>query len=569
MKSSVPIHRASAILAAICAALGLCPINASAAISSEDLARITEAVPQLSLVKPQRPRRLLIFTRNVGYGGHPSIHHANEAFRLIGKRTGAFETLVFDDPSVFDSKSLRRFDAVFFNNTVGNCFTNADLRRNLMEFVVGGGGLMGVHGTTVAFTHWPGAVEDWPEFGFLIGGRGANHKASDEHVWMKLDDAGNPITAMFTPSGFSYRDEFFRVHEPYSRKRVRVLLSMDTNRTDVSAGPALGNCYRPDGDYAVAWIRNHGRGRVFYCTIAHNPSVFWDPTMLRFYQAAIQFVLGDLKVNCTPSAWLTPATLAQEKLGWRLGVEAYTFHKYTLFDGIEKTANLGVPFMGGLSFQKVSASMPKNFEPGLTDDELAQVRMKLHESGLRLLTYYIHDIPADEAGCRRVFEFGRKMGIETFISEPKLEALPVIEKFCDEYDIRVALHNHDAKASPHYWDPEKIVELCRDRSPRLGIAADVGYWIRSGIDPVRAIERCGNRILTVQLHDLNSRQADAHDVPWGTGAGQTARILEALRKSGAPVTMIGLEYSHNFMTSLPEISQSIEFYNQAVLKLAP
>ena len=133
------------------------------------------------------------------------------------------------------------------------------------------------------------------------------------------------------------------------------------------------------------------------------------------------------------------------------------------------------PYIGGLSFQKVSADIPKNFEPGLTDDELRQIRLKLDAAGLRLLTYYIQDIPGDEAGCRKVFEFGRKLGIETFMSEPKPEALDMIEKFCDEYGINVALHNHDQKASPHYWNPEGILKACagpqqaprRLRRPRL------------------------------------------------------------------------------------------------------
>jgi type 1 glutamine amidotransferase len=109
-----------------------------------------------------------------------------------------------------------------------------------------------------------------------------------------------------------------------------VLLSIDTEKTDMNQGQARGNCFREDNDYALAWVRQYGRGRVFYCTIAHNPYVFWDPKMLQFYLAAAQFALGDLSAPTTPSSKLTPAIRAQEKLGWRLGIEAYTFHKYTL-----------------------------------------------------------------------------------------------------------------------------------------------------------------------------------------------------------------------------------------------
>ena len=76
----------------------------------------------------------------------------------------------------------------------------------------------------------------------------------------------------------------------------------------------------------------------------------------------------------------------------------------------------------------------------LSDEELKSVRLKLDAAGVRLLTYYIHNIPGDEAGCRKVFEFGRKLGIETFMSEPAPENLDTIERFCDAYDIMVAIH---------------------------------------------------------------------------------------------------------------------------------
>ena len=535
---------------------------------AEARARIEKAVPGKAMVQPLKPRRLLIFTLNVGYGGHPSMAYANEAFFLMGQKTGAFETEVSSDPAVFERSRLQRFDAVFFNNNVGNCFTNADLRRNLQEFITGGGGLMGVHGTTVAFTRWPGAFEDWPEFGYMIGGRGANHKESDEHVWINVEDPASPLTKVFGTGPFDYRDEFFRVHEPYSRDRLRILLSIDTAKTDLKRGDPRGNVMRVDNDYALAWIRNYGRGRVFYSTIAHNPYVFWDPRMLEFYLAAAQFALGDLPVHTTPSARLSPAVRAQETLGWKLGIEAYTFHKFTFYETIEKTAQLGLPYVGGLSFQKVSRDLAKDFDPQLSDAELESIRLKLEQAGLRLLTYYIHDLPADEAACRKVFEFGRKMGIETFVSEPKPEALDVIARFCDEYGINVALHNHDQKASPQYWNPENIAKLCQGRTPRLGACGDLGYWMRSGIDPIQAARTLGKRLLTIQMHDLHDRGPDGHDVPWGTGVGRTAEFLAEIQRLGIQPTMFGLEYSYDWLESIPKIAQSIEFFNLTSLNLA-
>ncbi len=544
------------------------PAESPTAIPQQQRLKMEEAIPMRAFVAPAEPRKLLIFDLNVGYGGHRSIPYANLAFTLMGRKTGAFETVVSRDPSVFKQENLKQFDAVFFNNTVGNLFESPELRHSLIEFVYGGGGLLGVHGTSVAFTRWPGAHEDWPEFGIMLGARGASHRDSDEHVFIKLDDPAHPLNQPFGGSGFDYRDEFFRVHEPYSRGRVRVLLSIDTQKTDMSQGAARGNCFREDDDYALAWVRHYGRGRVFYCTIAHNPYVFWDPKMLRFYLAAVQFALGDLPAPTIPSAKLTPAVRAREKLGWRLGITAYTFHKYTLFEAIDKTAELGLPYVGGLSFQKVSKQAPKNFDFQLSDDELRQVRLKLDSAGVRLLTYYIHTIPGDEAGCRSVFEFGRKMGVETLISEPPAEALDTIERFCDEYDINLAIHNHGRKTSPRYWQPEGILEVCRGRSKRIGACGDLGYWMRSGIDPVEAARTLGDRLITLQVHDLNELSSEGHDVPWGTGAGKTEEFVTEIHRLGVKPTMFGLEYSYDWLDSMPEIAECIRFLDDLSLKLA-
>jgi type 1 glutamine amidotransferase/sugar phosphate isomerase/epimerase len=561
------LARAAATTACL-AATPWCSLAAAAAVSEEQRQKIEAALPEKAFASPRRPRKLLIFDLNVNYGGHGSIPTANHAFTRMGQKTGAFETVISRDPAVFQPASLRQFDAVFFNNNVGNCFTDSALRQSLVDFVYAGGGLMGVHGASVAFTQWPGAVEDWPEFGLMIGARGANHKANNEHVFIKLEEPDHPLNQAAGGQDFDYRDEFFRVHEPYSRHRLRILWSMDTTKTDMNQQPAYGKLARPDNDYALAWVRNYGRGRTFYCTVAHHPAVFWDARMLRFYLGAAQFVLGDLPAPTIPSARLTPALRAQEKLGWRLGLEAYTFHKFTLFESIEKTAQLGLPYLGGLSFQKVSHGIPKNLEPGLSDEELRQIRFKLDDAGVRLLTYYIQDIPGDEAGCRRLFEFGRKLGIETFMSEPKPEALDTIEKFCDAYDLNVALHNHDPKASPHYWNPEGILKVCQGRSQRLGACADIGYWMRAGLDPIEGVRKLKDRLLTIQMHDLHTLSADGHDVPWGTGAGQAEAFIKEVHRLGLKPTMWGLEYSYNFLESLPDIAKCIEFFNKVSLELA-
>lgn len=533
-------------------------------IVQDDRARIMEALPDAAPASPKQSRKLLIFDLNVVYGGHPSRFYANLAVQEMGKKTGAFDVVITRDPAVFEKETLSQFDAVLFNSTVGNQFTDSKLRQNLLDFVYGGGGLLGIHGTTMAFWRWgANGGDDWPEFGKMLGARGANHRAMQEKVVMKVDAPGHPLMKPFPSNSFSLIDEFFRVHDPYSRDRLRVLFSIDTDKTDLSAKPHE----RKDKDYACAWVRSYGRGRVFYSTVGHNPYQFWDPTVLEFYLGAIQFALGDLPAPTLPSARLTPALAAQEKLGLPLGITAYTFHRYTLFETIEMTEQLGLAYLGGLSFQKVSKDINKNFEAGLTDEELQAIRDKLDQAGVRLLTHFYATIPGDDQGCRKVFEFARKMGIETLISEPPLETLDTIERYCNAYDINLAIHNHDQKASPHYWSPKAVMEVCGNRGPRIGVCADTGYWMRSGIDPVAAVEKIGKRLFVIQMHDLNELTPKGHDVPWGTGTGRIDVFLREIQRQGVKPKMIGLEYSYDFLDNLPEVEQSAQYFDNMTLEL--
>lgn len=556
------------VRAALVAAAILAVATFASGQDAEETKRIEAAIPKKAQVKPLKPRKLLIFELNVGYPGHPSIQTATTAFALMGRRTGAFETVVSRDPAVFARDSLKQFDAVFFNNTVGNCFEDPTLRRNLVEFVMGGGGLMGVHGTSVGFTQWPGAIEDWPEFGCMFGARGASHTDAEEKALLRLEDPDHPVLRAFGGKNFEHADEFFRFGEPYSRKRVRVLLSMDNAASAKLQGKDRIQQFRADDDYAVAWVRNYGRGRVFYSSLAHHQRNFWNPRLLQFYLDGIQFILGDLPAPTIPSERLSPAIRAQEKLGWRLGVEAYTFHRVSFFETIERTAKMGLAYVGGLSFQRVSPDIPKNLDPSLTDEEIEKVRLKLDAEGVRLLTYYIQDIPGDEAECRKVFEFGRKLGIETFMTEPAVTALDTIERFCDEYGINVALHNHDQKASPNYWSPEAILKVCKGRSKRIGAAADVGYWMRGGIDPVAGIRKLGQRLITIQMHDLHEISPQGHDVPWGTGAAPVEKMVLEMHRLKIKPTMFGLEYSLDFDNNLAAVEKTADWFNRLSVRTA-
>jgi type 1 glutamine amidotransferase len=113
----------------------------------------------------------------------------------------------------------------------------------------------------------------------------------------------------FDGKEFLYMDEFFRFPTaPYSREKLHVLLSMDVQKTDMNQGrPCQWPCVRPDHDYAVSWIRSYGKGRVFFAILGHQPTIFTTPPLADYFFRGIQFILGDLNADTTPSAKLSAA----------------------------------------------------------------------------------------------------------------------------------------------------------------------------------------------------------------------------------------------------------------------
>ncbi len=275
------------------------PIRGPERLSEKDREGVEAAVPAVAATKPEKPRKLLVFDLNVAYPGHGSIPAANMAIDLWGKKTGAYTAIFDNNLDNLKYPKIKEFDAVFLNNSVGQVFPDPEVRKGLMRFIREGGGLAGYHGTSHASI-------DWIEFGDMLGARAGSHRDTKEKAIVKIDDPRSPLTAAFDGKEFEWQDEFFRfTTPPYSRDKVHVLLSFDAEKTDMHQKPDCDICDRADNDIAVSWIRSYGKGRIFYASIGHLPTLFETPSMAKFFLAGLQFVLGDLRADTTPSAELT------------------------------------------------------------------------------------------------------------------------------------------------------------------------------------------------------------------------------------------------------------------------
>jgi hypothetical protein len=257
-------------------------------LSPQTLEKVQAALPDKALVAVSAPRKVLVFTLTKGFR-HSSIPLAAETLRLIGEKTGAFTTVTSDDLEMLRPANLAKFDVFCSDQNTGNLTDDAELRQSLLDFVKNGKGWVGIHAAT--------DVGGWkfPEYHELIGGLFAGHPFG--HISVKLDDPQSPLTAMFGGQGFEIRDEIYTFRAPYSREKLRVLLSLDWENSNIQKG---GN--RADNDYALSWIREYGQGRVFYCAFGHQDAIWWNPAILQHYLAGVQYAAGDLKADATPSA---------------------------------------------------------------------------------------------------------------------------------------------------------------------------------------------------------------------------------------------------------------------------
>jgi hypothetical protein len=259
-------------------------------VSDETTAKIEAAAPEKATAKPAKARKILVFWLCKDFF-HESIPVANKAIEIMGKKTGAYSVVFSDDMNMFDAKKLAEFDAILFNNTTKLEFNEPAQRQALMDFVKGGKGIIGFHAATDNFYNWPEAAE-------MMGALFVAHPWGAGGVWAIKDyEPNHPLNAAFKGEGFKIKDEIYRQKKlsPVENRRILLTLDLDDPNTKNAKG-----AMESDKDMPVSWIRDYGKGRVFFCGLGHNNEVFYRSAILQHELDGIQFALGDLKVDATP-----------------------------------------------------------------------------------------------------------------------------------------------------------------------------------------------------------------------------------------------------------------------------
>jgi type 1 glutamine amidotransferase len=239
---------------------------------------------------------------------HDSVSHALATIERLGRESGLFDTYIHTDiqlltkhPIAFaqtaavpdvngndvNYKNLNDFDAIFFY-AIGELELTEQQKADLLSFIKDDGkGFIGCHTAINAFLNWP-------EYGEMIGGYFDDHPWTTFNAPIIVEDPNFPAMKGF-PREFTAYDEIYQARN-FSRDRVRVLARLDESKLDLNNS----RVHRTDQDFAVAWARNYGKGRVFYSTFGHTDESWDNPMLQTMWLEAIKWGMGLTQADVTP-----------------------------------------------------------------------------------------------------------------------------------------------------------------------------------------------------------------------------------------------------------------------------
>ena len=204
----------------------------------------------------------------------------------------------------------------------------------------------------------------------------------------------------------------------------------------------------------------------------------------------------------------------------QLGLASYTFRNFTRAQLIGFMKQLNVAALNAKDVKDHLPAEPQQEAKALEDYAAAGIR--LHAAGAITFT------KDEDADIRGKFEYCKRAGISVIVAgNPSIEMLPRIEKFVDEYDIRIAIHNHGPEDK--LWpSPLEVLKAVGKMDPRMGCCIDLGHAARAGANVVEAIHLAGARLFNVHIKDLTNFESKESQVAVGDGIMPVREIFEAL-----------------------------------------
>ncbi len=247
-------------------------------------------------------------------------------------------------------------------------------------------------------------------------------------------------------------------------------------------------------------------------------------------------------------SWAEPTAPPGPAAALKLGLASYSVRKFTLDQALDMCKEMALRY---INLKDVHLPMTDSPEALLT------ARKKIEAAGLTIMGGGTITLKNDPAQVRKAFEYARQAGFPLMVAAPEPEAFDVIEKMIQEFGIKVAIHNHGPE-DKSFPAPQDALKKLAGRDQRFGLCMDIGHATRAGVDPVKAVDECKERLLDLHVKDLKDKTNKDSQTEVGKGVLDIPGLFRALRKIGF-TGHVGLEYEINADNPLVGMKESFAY----------
>ncbi len=241
---------------------------------------------------------------------------------------------------------------------------------------------------------------------------------------------------------------------------------------------------------------------------------------------------------------------------FRLGLQSYTLREFPVEVAVKTAKELGFAHVE-FTRAHISEKVPT--------DKVDAVKALMAEQGLRVSSQGVNEFTSNHAANRALFVLAKRFGNRNIAANPMDDSFDSLEKLVAEFDIRIAIHNHGPKS--RFDKIADVLKAIKGRDPRIGACADLGHYIRSGEDPVKAIALLNDRLFGVHLKDYDAPKGNAKGVIIGKGLLDPVAVYKALAKTNFPADgAFSLEYEENPKNPIEDVKACIAAARDAEAK---
>ncbi len=245
--------------------------------------------------------------------------------------------------------------------------------------------------------------------------------------------------------------------------------------------------------------------------------------------------------------------------GFLLGIQSYSLRKFPA----ERALKITHDDLGLRAIELFSAHLALN----ASDEQIQSMKDQTAALGIKMTSHGVNGFGKNHDANRRIFEFAKKAGLKNISADPSEDSFDSLDKLVEEYGIRIAIHNHGPGA--RYSKVVDVLNAVKDHHKDIGACADLGHYIRSAEDPVKAIHLLEGRLYGIHLKDFAEQKANAKGVILGKGCLDVEGVFKALRQVNFPDDgYVSLEYEEKADDPIADIQECLKIAEAAAQKAA-